>query len=171
MHFRELIPALVFSLLAGCGGSDSDSNSVQQVELSASAKQSLSGDWPISGFNHYYLAQDQLNWQAIWSERLSRIDCSQSFNFFACNQITPPEIDFSRYMLIGIYLDRYGHFVGLPGTLAANQVDGALFVTFTASVQSLPVAPLSAAPESVFFLIPHGGKPFNPVTFSPASGV
>ena len=165
MRLRSLLASLALPFIAACGGSGSNITAVEKIELSATEKQVLAGDWPINGAYAYLPIQDQVVWAAIWSHRLANIDCSLSFNAPACGQIDAPDIDFSQYTLIGIYLGRIGYFTGLPHSLGVTQVDDTLFIDYAPTEQSAQARPADSPPESVFFLVRREGARFHPITF------
>jgi hypothetical protein len=166
MRIPCLCAALVCSLLTACGGNDAD-QTIDPVELSAAPAQALAGDWPISGYYAFYTVQDQANWEALWSERLSRLDCTQPFNSVACGSLTAPSVDFTRFMLVGLYLDRYGRFNDLSSTLHIHHNDSGLLIEFSGSVQPTPLVPLTAPPVSSFFLIPKPASGYPQITINP----
>jgi len=80
--FGRAVSTILFAFLTACGGSD-DGHLIAPVEIDATSKQAMAGDWPIARYN-IYIAQDQPNWEAVWSERLLGIDCLRQFNAAAC---------------------------------------------------------------------------------------
>src|SRR4029450_10721057 len=91
------------ALVAACGGgSDTTRAPVAATAFSSSARAVLSGDW--SGPYPYFLVRDAQHWSQAWAERSASIDCSLSQNAAACQSGSPPAVDFTRFMVIGVYL-------------------------------------------------------------------
>ena len=167
IHFVTIV--LSCWLLVGCGGSDGE-HSINTVELSASSKQAVAGDWPVTGYYAFYTVQDQMDWQALWSERLAKIDCSRPFNAAACSQTEPPSVDFSRFTLVGLYLDRYGEFNDLGNTLRVFSNNAGLVIEFSSTTQPTALVPTTMSPVSSFFLVPKPASGFPQITFHPNGG-
>jgi len=160
----KLLCSLLFVgfLLCACGGGSEDTP-VQPTPFSSDARTTLSGEWPTAV--NYYLVRDQQHWDQVWTQRRAGMDCSRSYNVSACQASSPPAVDFTRFMVVGVYLDRVFTFVGQPQHIRAFRDSEGLFVEFRSSPQVASGANPAAEPAGEFFLLP---STLETVTFRPA---
>jgi hypothetical protein len=166
MNKRTFVALALVLQLAACGGGgdgEAANTPVQRTEFSQTSQSALAGDWPFTRW--YYLVSDQQDWQAKWSDRLQKIDCNLPFNVEACRSTQAPSVDFSRYMVVGLYLNRQFQFSGRPNHIQVFQNAGGMFIEFSSVPQEASPQVSLLPPDSEFFLVP---KTDGPITVGPA---
>jgi hypothetical protein len=156
LSFRST-PLLLISLCAGlllsaCGGGEEERTAIPMTAFSAESQAQLQGEWPTGTGMQYYWVSDQQYWNQLWSERKASLNCAAAFNQAACNaSSTPPVVDFSKFMIIGIYGGRQFQFTGQPDHIQAWRDSSGPKVLFRSAPWTKAA---DSAPEAAFFLIP-----------------
>ena len=156
LSFRST-PLLLISLCAGlllsaCGGGEEERTAIPMTAFSAESQAQLQGDWGTGDAYQYYWITDQQYWNQVWTTRKALLNCAAAFNQAACSaSSTPPVVDFSKFMIIGIYGGRQFQFTGQPDHIQAWRDSAGVKVLFRATPWAKATG---SAPDSAFFLIP-----------------
>lgn len=103
LKMAVVVVALALAL-AACGGSDPEVINVVVTRLSSSAQSAVYGQWP----GQYIVAKSASDWDRQWAGRMSDTPCEMwdlvEGGQLRCVRPVKPELDFSQFMLIGVFL-------------------------------------------------------------------
>ncbi len=145
--------------LVACSGSEEGTQDLSTTGLPASAQPAVAGDWAIStGNTRAVAARSTAEWQAVWTDRRTQINCDLTFNQAACAATTAPNIDFSNHDLVGIALSSHCAFAtSNPSRVFLDFSSDKLVVEFSyACVFKTPL--FQEATKTMFFLVPKSSS-------------
>jgi hypothetical protein len=157
-HLYKVGCVLLSAVLSSCGGGDSV-EAVQLTHFSEPTQSALAGDWPNEG--NYYVVLDETEWRSIWADRRRSLNCDVSINKPACDMVNAPIIDFSNYVLVGLYLGSVGFIDRGSNGVTASRKGSEVIISFFFLSPNLATANAS---NSAFYLI---NRNFATISFVP----